>query len=64
MLTETLLGGLCDGLETPKTDEPLVYAGRAGDGKIQVYTREAAVSALARRVVARGKGHAGSPGAG
>ena len=38
---ETLIGGLCDGLEVPASGEPVMYSGIRGDGRIHEYHREA-----------------------
>lgn len=39
--TETLIGGLCDGLEIPATDSPHMYADRLGSGFTGLYLRGA-----------------------
>lgn len=37
--TEQLYGGLCDGLEIPRSDSADMYSGLIGDGYVNVYLR-------------------------
>lgn len=36
---EELYGGPCDGVVLTKTDSPIMYSGRLGDGTISTYRR-------------------------
>lgn len=39
--TETLVGGICDGLLSRKIDGDFLYGGIIGDGKVRTYNRRA-----------------------